>query len=115
MAEPVIVLNDSGPSVSTYGPTTAQDHIWALAEKLRPDSSVEVEQMIIALQQKNPDAFDHNNINSLKNGKILRVPSLAEVLQTSPEDAKAAVEKQNTLWPQIKAQEFAATLRKEEA
>lgn len=81
-----------------YGPTTKNDHIWGLAEKLRPNASITVQQMMIALQRANPNAFDQGNINALKNGQMLRIPPLNKILEIEPAIAKALVQRQNEQW-----------------
>ena len=40
---------------------------------------VSLERMLVALYRANADAFDGNNMNRLKTGKILRVPELTEL------------------------------------
>lgn len=81
-----------------YGPTTRSVPIWDLAIELRPSEAVTVQQMIIALQKANPEAFEHNNINALKSGQMLRVPTLAEIKLTSPDAAMQQVDMQNKTW-----------------
>lgn len=88
------------PEKHTYGPTKKEDHIWTLAEKLRPNTAVTIQQMIIALQRANPDAFDQGNINALKNGSILIIPSLTKIQAIAPETAKLLVQQQNQQWQQ---------------
>jgi len=56
-----------------------KDTLWALAIDNRPSSQVSVKQMMIALQKKNPHAFINNNINALKAGVVLDIPSLDEI------------------------------------
>ena len=87
-----------------YGPTTHNDHIWRLAQKLRPNNSVTVQQMIIALQQANPLAFDQDNINALKHGQMLVVPPLAKIQKISPQLARSLVDTQNKDWQKLPSQ-----------
>jgi FimV-like protein len=101
-SEPVIILTpdpaNDATRLKTYGPTTAQDNIWQLASKYRPDSTVTVEQMLVALNKENPRAFDHGNINSLKSGQLLKIPTLSKILEVSPEAAKKIIDRQNLAW-----------------
>ncbi|MFQ6022706.1 MAG: FimV/HubP family polar landmark protein [Acidiferrobacterales bacterium] len=55
------------------------DTLWGIAEKLRVDSSLTMEQVIMALYEANPDAFFRNNVNNVYAGKILRVPERVEI------------------------------------
>ena len=59
---------------ATYGPTKRNDTLWDIASQVRPDDSVSVYQMMLALLKANPEAFYNSNINSLKAGYVLRVP-----------------------------------------
>ncbi|MDX1914232.1 MAG: FimV/HubP family polar landmark protein [Methylophilus sp.] len=60
--------------------TTARgDTLSKLAHELKPEG-VSLEQMLVGLYQENPQAFDGENMNRLKVGQIVRVPS-QETLQ----------------------------------
>ena len=50
-----------------------------------------LEQMLVALLRANPQAFIQENINWLKTGALLQLPSEEEVLVTSPEQARDIV------------------------
>jgi len=82
---------------SEYGPVKANDTAWRIAKKVRP-SGVSMEQMMMALLEANPQAFIRNDINLLKRGRILRVPSLAEIQQLSRAQARAAYRQQQDAW-----------------
>lgn len=56
-----------------YGPVTTTDTLWSIASQLRPNKSVTVQQVMMALLISNPDAFYNNNINDLKAGYVLRI------------------------------------------
>jgi pilus assembly protein FimV len=75
--------------------TQVNDTLWDIAVKARPDSSVSVQQTMLAIQQKNPDAFINGNINRLKVAKNLQLPDLAEIRNRSRQQAVADVEQQN--------------------
>ncbi len=78
------------------------DTAWSLADSMRPDRSVTVEQMMIALLRANPDSFNHKNINGLKRGYILRIPDAKAIAAISPMQAQALVHKQTALWQQYR-------------
>lgn len=78
----------------------AGDTAWSLADAMRPDRSVSVEQMMIAMLRSNPGAFINDNINGLKRGYILRVPDYNKIASVNPSDARALVKKQAALWKQ---------------
>lgn len=72
------------------------DTLWELALQVRPDSSVSVQQTMLALQQLNPDAFINNNINRVQRGAVLRVPVLDDIRQIGQQSAIDEVRRQNT-------------------
>lgn len=59
---------------------------------------VSLEQMLIGLFQKNPDAFIGDNINRLKAGAILNVPDKATVAAVPPAEAKKVYVAQAADW-----------------
>ncbi|PID42373.1 MAG: hypothetical protein CSA52_03915 [Gammaproteobacteria bacterium] len=63
----------------TYGPTGKSDTLWAIALKVRPDKRYSPQQVMLAIQDLNPDAFSKGNINLLKSGKILRLPDSYDI------------------------------------
>ncbi len=80
-----------------YGPVRRSDTLWAIAGRLVEQSSlVTRNQMMLAIYQANPDAFN-GNINRLKAGMILRVPSTSEIAYGSRE-ATSEVRRQNQQW-----------------
>ena len=61
-----------------YGPVAANETLWEIADDLRPQG-ISIHQMMMALYQANPHAFLNNNINLLKKGQVLKVPSADEI------------------------------------
>lgn len=74
------------------------DTAWRVANAVRQDSSVSVEQVMIGLLRANPQAFINQNINKLKAGQILRVPSREEMAAVSHAEALAEVRAQKNQW-----------------
>ena len=62
-----------------YGPIRATDTLWSIANATRPSAAISVNQMMLALLRANPDAFITQNINGLKSGHILRMPTESEL------------------------------------
>lgn len=85
----------TGYQADTFGPTGASDTLWSIASSVRPDSSVSTQQVMLAIQDLNPDAFIDNNINRLKRGEILRIPSMDQIRSRSRAEATAMVAQQN--------------------
>lgn len=74
------------------------DTLWGVATAVRPDSSVSMEQTMLGLLEANPNAFYDQNINNLKAGYVLRVPSREEMTAVGEDEARAETRRQNALW-----------------
>ncbi|HIF51081.1 MAG TPA: hypothetical protein EYQ42_06110 [Thiotrichaceae bacterium] len=85
-----------------YGPTTGSDTLWSMASTMRPDSSISVNQMMLALMRANPEAFFDQNINNLKRGQILRMPNESEMNTLSNTEALAEAKSQHGAWANIR-------------
>ena len=101
---PPLAAAPSMPSSTdgTYGPTSKTDTLWSLSTQLRPDRSISVQQMMLALLRANPEAFIRDNINTLKAGAILKVPDLADIETLSGAEALAEVRRHNAQWEDIR-------------
>jgi len=104
----------TGQSVSSYGPVKRDETLWNISKRFRPDSGISMEQMMLALQRANPNAFMNNNINNLKAGATLTIPSREEITSISARDARAEASRQYQAWktgqgsaPQVAAEETA--------
>ena len=76
--------------------TTANDTLWEIAQRSRQGGSVH--QAMLAIQDLNPGAFIGGNINRLKSGQVLRLPTDAQIKSRSQSEALAQVTEQNTAW-----------------
>jgi len=74
------------------------DTLYRIASQTRPDAKVSVDQMMLALQRTNPDAFYRDNINALKSGAILRIPTRDAMSASSLAEARAQVHRQMEDW-----------------
>ena len=100
--KPVVAATEAAPAPSTaggsYGPIKAGDTLWVIANNNRPNASANMERLMVSILRMNPQAFYQNNINALKKGAILRLPSADEVNQVSVAEASQAIQSQNALW-----------------
>lgn len=71
--------------------------LWGIAQRLRPDSRLTMNQTMLAIFQANPQAFA-NNINVLSAGASLRIPSADEIFQINRGEALAEVQRQHAAW-----------------
>lgn len=101
----------SGPSQTPrkqparqYGPVKRTETLWVIASRVRPDNSVSVEQMMMALLEANPDAFQHGNVNFLKRGAVLNIPDHATIAKLNALEARRAFQQQNRDWQAIKSE-----------
>ena len=51
----------------------------SIASRVRPDTSVSIEQTMLAIQELNPNIFVDDNTNQIRSGQVLRVPTLGEI------------------------------------
>ena len=92
----------------SYGPTAKDDTLWSIAKAMAPPN-VSVNQMMLALLRDNPEAFEHNNINSLKKGYVLRIKDQETLTHLNRHEAtqQAIVQHQN--WQDLRQQQEKAT------
>ncbi|MFZ0869536.1 MAG: FimV/HubP family polar landmark protein, partial [Rhodanobacter sp.] len=80
-----------------YGPVERGQTLSSIARRTMP-SGVDVNQMLVAFKQANPEAFYRDNINALKTGAVLRVPTSDEAQAMTVAAAVAAVQRENGDW-----------------
>jgi pilus assembly protein FimV len=73
------------------------DTLWRIAQRVRPDSRLTVNQTMLAIFEANPEAFA-GNINVLSAGASLRIPSADDIFRISRGDAEAEVSRQHESW-----------------
>ena len=81
---------------------TSNETLWEVAERTRQGGTVH--QAMLAIQDLNPDAFIGGNINRMKNGQVLRLPSAEQIANRSQAEAIEQVAQQNASWRQGRAQ-----------
>ena len=72
--------------------------LWEIAMKARPTQDISVQQTMVAIQEINPKAFAQGNINRLKAGHVLRLPTGDEAGQIANRNAVKEVANQNRKW-----------------
>lgn len=110
LAEPVQpVQPEPAPVVSRPAPrpapvvapdsyrVAAGDTMSRIANRVRAEG-VTTSQAMIALQRANPSAFANSNINQLKRGQVLHVPSESQMREVSAQEAVASVREQTAAW-----------------
>ncbi len=71
--------------------------LWSIAGQARP-AGTSIQQTMLDIQRINPQAFIANNINQLKAGYVLHLPSSSEITDADFEDAVAEVAQQEANW-----------------
>lgn len=94
---PAIARPPSAPAVATAPRPVADrytvqrgDTLRRIAEQNRHEGT-SLDQMLVALFRANPSAFDGENINRLRAGAVLSVPSAEVARQTSPAEARKEI------------------------
>ena len=95
---------DSGGALMT----STDDTLWKIAQRTLPSDRVSVNQQMVAIQRLNPQAFIRNNINLLKAGYELEIPSESQALELNNSDALAEVRAQAESWRSGDAQQSVA-------
>ena len=87
-----------------YGPVAEGETLWQIAQAVRPDPGLTIPQVMLALQEANPDAFIRNNINLLKSGVVLRVPDRDAMAALAAEEARSSAQAQAAEWEAYRGQ-----------
>ncbi len=112
-AEPLKITGPDGEVRQTnrqYGPTLSSDTFWSIAQKMRPDNSVDIYQVMAAIFDANPHAFSNANYNSLERGMILLIPSKEVMLAIPKSMAKERASRDDKGWRKATSQPQPVTL-----
>ncbi|SDG49529.1 FimV N-terminal domain-containing protein [Onishia taeanensis] len=93
-AEPL--QTSMAPRERDPGYVESGETLWSVAERLRPDADISISQMMLALLDANPEAFPGGNINRLRAGYVLNVPTREQMTSRSTEEAWQQVQAQNS-------------------
>ncbi|HEX5361944.1 MAG TPA: FimV/HubP family polar landmark protein [Fluviicoccus sp.] len=94
-AAPVVAVAMADTDEGATYQVRRRDSLWSIAQRVRPGRDVSVPRMMQALYKANPQAFVANNINLLRDGQTLRVPTLGEVRSAGEADAARLLSSQN--------------------
>ncbi|MFN3702679.1 FimV family protein [Thermomonas sp.] len=83
-----------------YGPVKRGESLSKIASGLGLRREFSLDQTMLALLQANPDAFLGDDVNRLRSGAVLRVPSREDVARIAPEEAAQVVRQQMRQWRQ---------------
>ncbi|MDX8395857.1 MAG: FimV/HubP family polar landmark protein [Mariprofundaceae bacterium] len=95
---------DNWARTSRYGPMVYGDTLTTVASRLRVDERYSKQQVMIALFEKNRSQFSQDNVNLIKAGTHLDVPTADEVERIRPEQARDILADHNKRWNQLRQQ-----------
>lgn len=78
------------------------DTLWGIAQQIRVDPTLSLEQVIMALYEANRDAFFGNNVNNVWAGEVLLIPERLEVENLSTGRARQVFLAQYNEWQEYK-------------
>ncbi|WP_018294126.1 FimV/HubP family polar landmark protein [Mariprofundus ferrooxydans] len=96
--------DDNWARTGKYGPIVRGDSLSTIASRLRVDHRYSLNQTMVALFDKNRDSFDKQNMNLLKAGSVLKVPSAAEVEVHSKQEALQIMRQHQQAWKKLTEQ-----------
>jgi len=106
-AQPAAVAaadNNNWARTGKYGPIVRGDSLSTIANRLRVDDRYSLNQTMVALFDKNQDSFDKQNMNLLKAGSVLEVPTAAEVEMHSKQEARHILSEHTRTWKKMTEQ-----------
>ena len=95
---PSASVSEPAPSGAAYGPVRKSETLWSIASRSRPDTSVSIQRMMLAILEANPEAFAFRNVNALRAGATLRIPGRDEIGPDDLDAAIAEVKRQHAAW-----------------
>ena len=87
-----------GPVAGGEYLVTNSDTLWRIASRATPEG-ISIGQTMLAIRDANPEAFQGGNINGLKSGYVLILPSADDIAMDAAR-ARAEVAEQNSAWLQ---------------
>ena len=92
-----IIADESEPVIVGDLRVVKGDTLWSLSSQFK-DSGHSMDQVMLAIQEMNPEAFNDNNINNMKAGAVLRAPDAEMMDRLSKREAHVEVLEQHGLW-----------------
>ncbi|WP_052117635.1 type IV pilus assembly protein FimV [Legionella norrlandica] len=91
------VSKDDSKKKATYGPTVTNENVWQIAQRYKTSKLI-LPQVVLAIVGANPDAFKNGNLNGLKVGVRLLIPSSEEIAKVPSELAIEEVMAHDKAW-----------------
>lgn len=84
-------------STGVYGPTKSTDDLWDIALRYKPENA-SINQVMLGIVRLNPTAFINGNINALKQGVTLKLPSIKTIFLVDKNTAQNEVNAHMGAW-----------------
>ncbi len=93
-----IITQGSQSQAGEYGPVRSGDTLWTIASNWSKQSSVSINQAMVAIVRLNPEDFVKGDINRMNRGAILRLPTAKDISDIGVQEANAIVSQQILAW-----------------
>lgn len=88
-------------SGAVYGPIDSQDTLWRIANRYRQNQNLTIYQVMVAIYELNPDAFEQQNLNLMVDGATLKLPSDRYIARIDPTKARLKAEADDAAWARM--------------
>lgn len=85
-----------------YGPIESSDTLWSIARRYRQNNDLSIYQVMAAIYELNPGAFEQQNLNLMVDGSMLRLPSESYIARIDPAEAQRRAEDDEQRWRQAR-------------
>lgn len=86
-----------------YGPIADTDSLWDIAKTVSRPEHMNINQVMVAIVQKNPEAFIRGNMNGLKRGAKVVLPTQDDLNRISAQFANDEVSRHASYWKRQEA------------
>lgn len=100
----VLATSNNSSATEVYGPTSANDNLWQVANIYSPERGDMIGRTAVAIYQLNKSAFNAKNINGLMSGYMLLIPTTDNIASVTPAYAYDFVREQNKSWQSMRSQ-----------
>lgn len=102
LASPTDPVGGTGAAAASYGPTARGETLSSITPMLVPGESHNLAQRMLAVLERNPQAFGRldgaPNMNLIRAGEVLTAPDVAQLGRFSPDEARREVARQHQSW-----------------
>lgn len=95
--QPIVETRRETPA-ERVGPVRSGQTLWSIAQAWRPDDTMSMAQVMLAILDQNPQAFINDNVNFLRVGAELLMPDRSAVQAIEPDVAGRRIREQHQAW-----------------